>query len=54
MLKLFNNIHKINKNFLSNFYALDFNKKYNTGFVYKKKMQGLYLTEKFALCFYIE
>lgn len=37
MLKLSNNIHKINKNFLLNFYALDFNKKYYTGFVYKKE-----------------
>lgn len=46
MLKLSNNIHKINKIFLLNFYALDFNKKYYTGFVYKKKMQGLFLTEK--------
>lgn len=37
MLKLFNNIYKINKNFLLNFYVFDFNKKYNIGFVYKKK-----------------
>lgn len=37
MLKLSNNIHKINKNFLLNFYALDFNKKYYTDFVYKKE-----------------
>lgn len=37
MLKLSNNIHKINKTVLLNFYALDFNKKYYTGFVYKKE-----------------
>lgn len=41
MLKLSNNIHKINKNFLSNFYALDFNKKYYTGFVYKKNARSV-------------
>lgn len=45
MLKLSNNIHKLKKNFLLNFYALDFNKKYN-GFCLQKKMQGLFLTEK--------
>lgn len=29
MLKLFNNIYKLKKNFLLNFYVFDFNKKYN-------------------------
>lgn len=41
MLKLFNNIHKLNKNFLLNFYALDFNKKYNTGYVHKKNARSV-------------
>lgn len=41
MFKLFNNIHELNKNFLLNFGALDFNKKYNTGFVYKKNARSV-------------
>lgn len=43
MLKLFNNIYKINKNFLLNFYVFDFNKKYYMGFVYKKECKVCFL-----------
>lgn len=42
MLKLFNNIYKINKNFLLNFYVFDFNKKYYMGFVYKKNVRFVF------------